>query len=99
MLFKIKLWLLKYLVGDLKQHFFTGKIDVSQVLTERELVDFVKSQTRRRSWVKEVHEINVKKGQRKYTLLIIDTLDGQFKVNLGRHDSENPRFYSLKKAA
>jgi len=96
---KLKLWLLKTLVQNLKQQFFNGTIDFQTILTKEELVDFTKKVTRRKSWVKEVYEVHVKKGQRKYTLLIVDTLDGQYKVNLGRHHSQNPSSYSLKKAA
>lgn len=37
------------------------------------------------NFILNTKQINVKKGKRKYTLLVMETKDGQVKFNLGRH--------------
>ena len=79
-----KLWLFGYLFKSLKDKLQSGAF--VKVLSKSELYRFCKSLIRKeRPFVTHVKQINVKKGKRKYTLLILNTLKGEIKVNLGRH--------------
>jgi len=40
---------------------------------------------RKQDFLHSARAVHVKKGKRKYTLLFIETKDGEYRVNLGRH--------------
>lgn len=48
-------------------------------------IKWYKSIRRKQEFILKVKEINVKKGKRRYTLLIIETKQGNIRINLGRY--------------
>lgn len=82
---QIKFWLFGKLLNSLKYKFVDGSLNLLKLISAKELLAFTKAFTRRQSFVREVREVNVKKGRRKYTLLFVTTLDGTQRFNLGRH--------------
>lgn len=81
----LQVWLFTILLKNLKDFFADGTLNFLKVLSVKELINFTKSFTRRQSFVREVRQVHVKKGKRKYTLLFVETLEGTVRFNLGRH--------------
>jgi hypothetical protein len=85
MITNLQLWLFGILLNNLKQKFVDGTANLRKLIDEKELFAFTKLFTRRQSFVREVRQVNVKKGTRRYTLLFVTTKDGTTRFNLGRH--------------
>jgi len=63
--------------------------------------DFIRKQyqkiRRKEPYLHSYQDIQVKKGKIKYTLLILETVDGQMQINLGRHIDKNEDIFQLTK--
>ncbi len=52
---------------------------------DRLIVRLYRKVRSRQDFVQSIHDVNVKKGKRRYTLMVVETGSGSFKFNLGRH--------------
>jgi hypothetical protein len=75
-------WAFNKLFKRFRDYFLTN---ILTYIPEKELFEIVKTHVKQKQFVREIHEIDVKKGKRKYTLVIVQTIDGQKVFNLGRH--------------
>jgi len=51
---------------------------------------YYKTVRRKNKFILETKEIRVKKGKRKYTIVVCETPEGQVRFNLGRRESNSP---------
>lgn len=61
---------------------------IYKVFTEKETLAIAEQRCKSKPFIRDTRVINVKKGSRRYTLLVIQALDGRYTINLGRHEKD-----------
>lgn len=64
-------------------------LETKGLLSEDVIIAMYQKSKRKKTFVKFIQEVRVKKGQRKYFLVIAETSEGEVRFNLGRYQHDN----------